>query len=168
MSKRYGRQQKRKAREEIQKLSGQVEGAAKTIEYYCSENRRLGKEIINISRILPKDSIALPPKEYVVGQIVDGYERRVAVPLRNHYRTFGEEVESSIELMRMFNCSLDDVSENWDRMVHFVLTTSRGGLQYNLSYDAIDAIPADILAEYVMQALKPALIKKINETKRNA
>lgn len=168
MSKRYGRQQKRKAREEIQKLSGQVRSAARSIEYFRSETQRLGQEIINAARILPKDTIVLPPKKYVVGHIEHGFERHVAVPESSYHRSFKEEVESSIERVVMFNSSLKDVHKQWDRMVHFVLTTSRGDLQYNLSYDAIDEIPADILAEYVLLALKPAIIKKINEAKRNA
>lgn len=168
MSRRYGRNQKRKAREEIARLKlayWMNEGLLKHIGTKLEEARGTISEMVSVIESVCENSIALPPKKVMGSVPMDNY--RIWQPEMNFSAVPGPDcIPSSgsfrtIDLyaLRLF---LTDNRETLQAAVHLEYSAGPHSA-YMISGKALRTIPRETLLRRLVPEIGRALVEHMRE-----
>lgn len=147
MSRRYGRQQKRQARELIANLERAITMDAALIRQ-MRENLDTAEAVIDHARACLGHDVALPPVS--AGnhpQPLGGDLRLPIVPrVLARFAEYGNEPTSLSMKVRQLHQLVGHVAEN-ERALHFYLDLDDGSAAYAIDQRALSSMPHDLLVE---------------------
>lgn len=149
MSRRYGRNQKRKAREQISKLTRHLD------EYTEGYNRDVGmlrRQLDNVRQALGPNFIGLPPETLVrrACELGENYDFR--------YPALGRELNMQSLVYRSFSDSLRHVHQ-----LHFRVELAGHQVGYAISAPALLHAPADWIARGIGHEIARLLVHDLRK-----
>lgn len=171
MSRRYGRNQKRKAREEIARLKlahGMNDGLLKHIGAKLEEARATISEMVSIVESVCANSIALPPKSVSVNARRDQY--RLGQMETNFSGGHGQDCSpspcsfttSDLYALRLF---LESNREAFRAAVHLEYSAGPHSA-YMISESALWSIPQETLLKRIVPEIGRELIDHMRRDRR--
>lgn len=148
MSRRYGRNQKRRARQEIERLRcahALADGLSKRL---LAENARLQDQLANVVDALGPNFVGLPPE-------VAAYQATQYDWDRGNYRALA----SGDDVVSMQMLCIEDGRDRVSNRIHFRVRLADGNIGYALSEQALWDTPAAVLGRQLAVEIAPALVR---------
>lgn len=145
MSKRYGRQQKRKAKAEINRLNGLLSSNQTTLN--------VAANIIDVARKVSPNSICFKP-----GVVANNYYRHVIRSINNpRYCVTDASLPAQCEAIKVIDLyelesSIKD--SDFERAVHFRVGLGSNVAGYRISKEGLKNVPTKFLVEEIVEHLK--------------
>jgi len=152
LSKRYGRQQKRKAGALIEKLQSQVAQNSRDIV--------VAKRVIEVAYDICPNSICFEPA-MISRNSYQVYQNTLDIPL-NPWDSSDNDVVIDMTIIDLYQLEIDLIESDFGRAVHFeasLLSESGGGYvsSYRVSQEGI----RDINKEYIASKLTECLVRSV-------
>lgn len=155
MSKRFGRNQKRKARQAIDQANAWIANKDETIKLLLRTNDIQSKAIDDTVRVLGRRFFTLPPDEMDLDYRLD----RVRLPVMRELgpymtaRNSDNIAKLSMALHEVEIMRPETVRDELRRAVHFNVRYAGGRWGYAISDQAIRECPEDMLTQMISQEL---------------
>lgn len=152
MSRRYGRNQKRKARQQIAKLTRDLEGCSRDMILLRRQLNDARWQLDNVREALGPNFIGLPPELLVrrVLEIGENYDFR--------YPALGRELNMQSLVYRSFSDK-----ERHVHQLHFRVELAGQQVGYAISDPALRSAPADWLARNIGHEIARVLVHDLRE-----
>lgn len=163
MSKRFGRNQRRQARERIAALEQAVARDGRLLAHVSERKRQLEQEINDAKRIVGRMSALFEPE----ARRLDG-PARSEMHMFTHSsvvddgRAFFHNQSKTFSLPVMLSMVSRDV---FDMAIHCKVTFDDGRWGYAISEEAILATPEDVLVERITRELAMTIGQQLKEVK---
>lgn len=152
MSRRYGRNQKRRAREHIAKLTRHLDGCSRDMILLRQQRDGARRQLDNVRQALGPNFIGLPPEVLVrrVLEIGENYSFRYGAP--------GGDVTMQSLVVSSFNHS-----ERHVHQLHFRVELAGQRVGYAISTPALLHAPADWLARDIGHEIARVLVHDLRK-----
>ncbi len=145
MSKRYGRQQKRKAKAEMQRLTVALDSHKATINQAIS--------IVEMARNISKNSICFEP-----AYVNDNYHRHILARIndvRFELPRAGEAFCSEVlKIVDIYKLEVELRESDFERAVHFRVGFGHNVAGYSISQEGLKHVPIESIATEITKHLK--------------
>lgn len=163
MSKRFGRNQRRRARDRIKELECAITMDRELLRYTTEKKARLEREIEDAKRIVGRMSVLFEPEP----RRLDGPARSpmhlfTQSAVMNEPRAFFHAKSETVPLPVMLSRVHRDI---FSRAIHCKVTFDDGQWGYAISQDAVLAMPEDVLIQRVTQHLAMTIGRNLAELK---
>ncbi len=166
MTKRFGRNQKRKMKAEIDSLNKTVEHKDKSIKNQKEYYRGLERAVEETTDILGAYFAGLPPKDMAVADknFLDYGLRVVSKEINlaeyTHNNFIAEKTQTltrTLDVLRLMPSRIDEVRD----MVHFKAVYGREPIGYAIDRETIKRMPKHISVDNISRSLADFLVKEI-------
>lgn len=165
MSRRFGRNQKRRMREQAATLQTALHYADRAVQNYKTESDQLRKAI-DTARYALGDHIALPPRfagdhPHPLGGSFDREAvRRLSL---DEFRSLADSGhQQALRLARMHTLIAQVRKENrHSDLIHLRMKLDNGDVVYCISEDAIARSSSDVLEDLLTNQIAPALAREL-------
>lgn len=165
MGKRFGRNQKRALKQELQNYKRANDMNCNLLAYATAERQKLQSQLDRVAKILGADHVALPVRNSTL-KITDPNFRGLYFAEKKQFVDFFNESQSpTLKLSRQEMFALIvRVAEDADKnAIHTRVQLADGNMAYSVSREAIDMIPESqlkyILIEEITRQISEALAK---------
>lgn len=164
MSRRFGRNQKRRMRAEIQALQEAHVREAGLLRHMSNRLSDLRAVMADVVRVVGPHFIALEPE--IMEQILppNGYLRMPVRERMNEMLLRYEHGEAEAQVLRFVNMLVYHAAswaDDMRHMQHFAIVSPKGEVAYAVSETALQSAPPEILARNIVQALGKEIEQRI-------
>ena len=171
MAKRFGRNQKRAMRKQMEKMQTNFNNRMISLTIQHNELMKLKNEEIKrltdtvdlTSEILGNHFIALPPEQKEVRELLDHYQYHV----RPNHKTWSYKDTNNLTnyvdqgLIQLETFAADFKIDELKRMVHMQYSSAKTFVAYAVSEDVFDRMPKNRLEETLIREIALGLSRKI-------
>lgn len=161
MSKRFGRNQKRRMRAEIQQLQYEKSVSDRISEANHSMIRQQAAVIIQVGDILGFHFAGLPAKE-MPAEFSGDVIKFPAMRRTTSFSSLSEQASDLQSMLDVFELIKPEISiDKLNRKVHVYLRNKRGDVAYGLTEEAMRGIPKRHLAEQTAKMTADYLVERL-------
>lgn len=163
MSKRFGRNQKRRAREHIERLEKELADVRASPSILFRENSRLKRDIDLVRRALGPNSCLLEPVKQQMNSDPEPKMRTHAI--RRRPPMFEENISPTAKIDDVtMDVLLASVNiDKWMNSLHFKFYFRDRTIGYAVSEEAVANIPRDVLVDIMSHEVAELLVQKLKE-----
>jgi len=162
MSKRFGRNQRRRAREEAARLREALQRETQLARYLTIQMRRNKETLERVADTFGRHFAALPPETVRLTHKLQKLELPWAgdVPLTVHEENVDNFVRHSMHLLK---CHWPDLrGDHLRQLLHTYVETPAGEFGYAITEEAIHGIPPELVAQHISEALRHWLTERLH------
>lgn len=166
MSKRFGRNQKRKLKTEVVGLKNQVSGLTKDKDWYYKNTSQYKQALDDIRGYLGKYFSGLPPQELSVLEdhiCFDSF--RIAA--HSFHKAYHEDplalADSICQILHLDVASVELFKDKIRGSVHVTLRTNKGDLRYAFAEEVIVGMDQEVLERHLSRVFSQELKKLYNK-----